>query len=60
MQHAALLGAAFGFSAYATYNLSNWATLRGWPVSLTFVDIAWGTCLTAMAAAAGTFALMRA
>ena len=59
VQRAALLGAAFGFFAYATYDLTNWATLRDWPVSLTFVDIMWGTCLTAAAAAAGCYALTR-
>lgn len=50
--HAAWLGAAFGFFAYGTYDLSNWATLRNWPVALVFVDIAWGTFASAVAAAA--------
>ena len=52
-------GALFGFFAYATYDLSNLATLRGWPLRLTLVDIAWGTALTAAAAAAGRWALGR-
>ena len=52
-------GALFGFFAYATYDLSNLATLRGWPLRLTLVDIAWGTALTAAAAAAGRWALAR-
>jgi uncharacterized membrane protein len=42
---ALLLGAAFGFFTYATYDLTNLATLRDWPVALTVVDIAWGTIL---------------
>jgi uncharacterized membrane protein len=50
---AVLTGALFGFFAYATYDLSNLATLRNWPVDLTLVDMAWGTLLSAAAAAAG-------
>ena len=52
-------GALFGFFAYATYDLSNLATLRDWPLRLTLVDIAWGTAVTAAAAAAGRWALSR-
>ena len=54
---AVLAGAMFGLFAYATYDLSNMATLRGWPLRLTLVDIAWGATLTATAAAAGRWAL---
>jgi uncharacterized membrane protein len=39
-------GALFGFFAYATYDFTNLATLRDWPMWLTFVDIAWGTFLS--------------
>jgi len=56
---AILAGALFGFFAYATYDLSNLATLRDWPLRLVLVDIAWGTALTAAAAAAGRWALGR-
>jgi uncharacterized membrane protein len=42
---ACLLGALFGFFTYATYDLTNLATLRGWPILVTVVDIAWGTVL---------------
>jgi uncharacterized membrane protein len=42
---ALVLGAAFGFFAYATYDLTNLATLRDWPPLLTLVDITWGTVL---------------
>lgn len=45
-----LLGAALGALAYGTYDMTNLATLRGWPPLLTVVDIAWGTVLTAIAA----------
>ncbi|MFN0161899.1 MAG: DUF2177 family protein [Burkholderiales bacterium] len=52
-----LAGAAlFGFVAYATYNLTNLATLRGWPAGLAMIDLAWGTALSVVAAAAGRFA----
>jgi uncharacterized membrane protein len=47
---AALAGGLFGFFCYATYDLTNQATLAGWPWRLTVVDIAWGTALSAAAA----------
>ncbi len=50
---ALLYGGLFGFFAYATYDVTNYATLRNWPLAVTFLDVAWGTCLTAVAAAAG-------
>lgn len=45
-------GAVLGFVAYATYDLTNLATLRGWSLPVTLADLAWGTILTALAAAA--------
>jgi uncharacterized membrane protein len=53
---AALNGAVLGFVAYATYDLTNQATLANWSVRLTAIDIAWGTTLTLLAATAGYFA----
>ncbi len=50
---AALFGAAFGFFAYATYDLTNLATLKNWPLGLALADMAWGSFVTALAAAAG-------
>jgi uncharacterized membrane protein len=47
------LGAFFGLVAYATYDLSNLATLEGWPASVACVDIAWGSLLSAAATLAG-------
>ena len=44
-------GALFGLFAYATYDLTNWATLPGWPALIVAVDIAWGTILTGTTAA---------
>ncbi|MCX7310562.1 MAG: DUF2177 family protein [Hyphomicrobiales bacterium] len=44
-------GALFGFFTYATYDLTNQATLRNWTVQLTIVDVAWGSVLAAATAA---------
>lgn len=46
-------GAMFGFFAYATYDLTNWATLRNWPVAVVFVDIAWGAVVSGASATLG-------
>ena len=46
-------GALFGFFTYATYDLTNHATLRNWTLQLTLIDVAWGSALAAGAAAAG-------
>ena len=53
-------GAVYGFCAYATYDLTNQATLRHWPLTLSLVDMAWGTALSAVAAACGYFASVMA
>lgn len=50
---AASLGALFGLVAYATYDLSNLATLRGWTFPLTLVDMAWGATASAIASTCG-------
>ena len=42
---AALLGALYGFFTYATYDLTNMATIDGWPLQFAVVDIGWGTIL---------------
>ena len=52
---ALLLGALLGFFAYATYDLTNLATLKGWPVSIVFIDIAWGIVLTAIVSLSGYY-----
>ena len=38
-------GALFGLIAYSTYDLTNLATLKGWPLPVTLVDLAWGAAL---------------
>jgi uncharacterized membrane protein len=47
---AAVWGALFGFFTYATYDLTNLATLREWPIKVVVVDIAWGTILCTLVA----------
>ena len=56
---AALYGGLLGFFAYATYDLSNQATLRNWTTQLTLVDVAWGAVLGALAATVGYLAASR-
>jgi uncharacterized membrane protein len=51
-----LSGALFGFFAYATYDLTNQATLAIWATQITLLDLTWGTFLTATGATAGYFA----
>lgn len=53
---AATRGAVLGFIAYATYDLTNQATLKQWSTTVTIADMAWGTLLTAVAASAGYLA----
>ena len=43
--YALVLGALYGLFSYSTYDLTNQATVRGWPVLVTVVDIIWGTVL---------------
>ncbi len=50
---ALLHGALLGFFCYATYDLTNQATLKNWSTALSMVDIAWGTFATAASAAVG-------
>jgi len=58
-QVAAERGAVLGLLAYATYDLTNQATLTRWPWLVTFADIAWGTFLTAFAAAVGCLVTLK-
>ncbi len=46
------LGALFGFISYATYDLTNLATVKDWPLALTIVDLIWGTVLGSTVSAA--------
>jgi uncharacterized membrane protein len=53
---AIIYGALFGFFTYATYDLTNHATLRNWTTQLTMIDVAWGTFLASVASAVGFLA----
>ncbi|HPG01628.1 MAG: DUF2177 family protein [Hyphomicrobiales bacterium] len=48
-------GAVYGLCAYATYDLTNQATMKVWPTVVTVVDMAWGMTLSACAAAVGAW-----
>lgn len=52
---ALLMGAVLGFVAYGTYDLTNLSTIKGFSPTVAVVDIAWGTALTAVSAAGGTW-----
>ncbi|MEI6864183.1 MAG: DUF2177 family protein [Candidatus Adlerbacteria bacterium] len=53
--HALLFGALFGLVCYATYDLTNLATLKDWPFLITIVDLAWGAVLAASVSTATYF-----
>jgi len=52
----AFYGAIVGFIAYGTYDATNLATLKNWPLKMSIVDLVWGTCLSAIVAVAGAIA----
>ena len=49
-------GALFGFLAYATYDLTNLATIRDWPWQISAIDMVWGTTLNSAVAVAAFYA----
>lgn len=53
--HALLFGALFGLITYATYDLTNLATLKDWPLMVTVVDLVWGAVLAASVSTASYF-----
>lgn len=55
LQGTLLKAAFFGLITYATYDLTNLATVKDWPVVITVVDMIWGTVLTTVVSAAGYF-----
>ncbi len=57
-QYALGMGAFFGLITYATYDLTNLATLRDWPLPMTIVDLIWGTVLAA-STALGSYAILQ-
>lgn len=48
--YAVTVGSIFGFITYATYDMTNLATLKDWPVIITIIDMMWGTFLNAATA----------
>ena len=44
-KYALLVGMLFGFITYSTYDLTNLATLKNWPIEITIIDLIWGTSL---------------
>lgn len=50
---ALLNGAFLGALAYGTYEFTNYATLKGWPLPMVVVDLAWGTALSGVSALVG-------
>jgi uncharacterized membrane protein len=54
-QHALLYGVLFGFFTYITYELTNMATLKDWPLTIVLIDTVWGCLLTGSTALAGYF-----
>jgi len=56
LRKALLLGAFFGLVSYATYDLTNLATVKNWPWVVTLVDMAWGALLAASVSCLGYYA----
>lgn len=54
-RHALIMGALFGFFTYATYDLTNLATLKGWSLQMVIIDIIWGIVLTSIVSSAGFY-----
>ncbi len=57
---AAARGALIGLMAYGTYDLTNLAVVRGWSPLIAVVDLAWGVCISTLAATAAAAAARRA
>jgi len=54
-----LQGAFFGLVAYGAYDLTNHATLKNWPASITVIDMAWGGLMTALSVGAALWIARR-
>lgn len=50
-----MLSALFGLMTYATYDLTNQATLKDWPLKITVIDIIWGTSLSTLTGLGGYY-----
>jgi uncharacterized membrane protein len=59
LKQAALRGAFFGLVGYATYDLTNLATLRDWPLLVTVVDLIWGTFVSGVTCLIGAWLIKK-
>jgi uncharacterized membrane protein len=59
LKQAALRGAFFGLLCYATYDLTNLATLKDWPVLVTVVDLVWGTFASTVTSVAAVWLIRK-
>ncbi len=50
-----VLGALFGIITYSTYDLTNLATLKGWPIQIVIIDIIWGSVLSTIVSLSGYY-----
>jgi len=57
--YALLVGMLFGLITYSTYDLTNLATLKGWPIKITIIDLIWGTSLGGLVSTITFFFLRR-
>jgi len=57
--HALTYGILFGLVTYATYDLTNLATLKGWPLSITLIDLIWGSFISAATSLISFFAIQK-
>jgi uncharacterized membrane protein len=57
--HALKMGAMYGFFTYMTYDLTNWAVLKDWPVGIVWIDILWGTVLAMSVAGISTWLILK-
>jgi uncharacterized membrane protein len=55
IQQALIYGCLFGLISYATYDLTNLATLKGWPLTVTIVDLIWGAVISGSVSTAGFY-----
>lgn len=54
LMYAVIFGAFLGFAMYATFDLTNQAALRDWPLKVTIIDLLWGTFVTGATATIAT------
>ncbi len=55
LKRTALMGAIYGFAAYATYDLTNYAVMANFPLDITIIDLIWGVVITTTATLTGYF-----